>query len=214
LADKRYTLKLFKELYTNGSVLDVGTGRGEKLAEYADIAEQVYGIEYEFARALVSAQITSVVNADGQYLPFPDNAFRVVTTFHVIEHVPYDLLLLNEMYRVLKPGGVALIVTPNRLRPVQILREMVQGKGTYTPGTGHLREYELEDLEKLLIISSFSRFEIHGVFFGLSFRPGTLVMRLFNRHAFLRQIKVEVGIQSPPRFLRRYCTYWCVVAKR
>jgi 2-polyprenyl-3-methyl-5-hydroxy-6-metoxy-1,4-benzoquinol methylase len=44
---------------------------------------------------------------------FSGNAFDVVTLSHVIEHVHDPVALLRECYRILKPGGQAVIVTPN-----------------------------------------------------------------------------------------------------
>src|SRR5690606_40269822 len=42
------------------------------------------------------------------------NRYDVIVTFQVIEHIENDRLFLQELHRVLKPGGVALITTPNR----------------------------------------------------------------------------------------------------
>ena len=55
-----------------------------------------------------------LVLADANYpLPFRSNAFDEVVMIHVIEHLvrPYDCL--REIYRVLKPGGKLILVTPN-----------------------------------------------------------------------------------------------------
>ena len=45
----------------------------------------------------------------------PDMAVGAVTGFHIIEHLPFDVLLalLDETHRVLKPGGLAIFETPN-----------------------------------------------------------------------------------------------------
>jgi SAM-dependent methyltransferase len=42
-----------------------------------------------------------------------NNSFDTVVSFQVIEHIPNDRLFLQEIYRVLKPGGKAIISTPN-----------------------------------------------------------------------------------------------------
>ncbi len=46
-------------------------------------------------------------------LPFKSETFDVITASHVIEHVKDTDLFVNEIYRVLKPGGYAVIATPN-----------------------------------------------------------------------------------------------------
>ena len=57
-------------------------------------------------------------------LPFPDGEFDGAIAVHSIEHVPDPETALAEMARVLKPGGTAVFVTPNRLtfaRPDEII---------------------------------------------------------------------------------------------
>jgi len=61
---------------------------------------------------------------DGQRLPFPDASFDVVTALEIVEHLARPQDLLREIQRVLKPGGAAVLTTPNggpRL-PVMLFR--------------------------------------------------------------------------------------------
>jgi 2-polyprenyl-3-methyl-5-hydroxy-6-metoxy-1,4-benzoquinol methylase len=48
-----------------------------------------------------------------QKAAFPPESFDVVTLMDVIEHVPEPVELMREIYRILRPGGVVFIVTPN-----------------------------------------------------------------------------------------------------
>jgi 2-polyprenyl-3-methyl-5-hydroxy-6-metoxy-1,4-benzoquinol methylase len=48
-------------------------------------------------------------------MPFPDNHFDYVISSEVIEHVPAPHRAIDELYRVLKPGGTLVITTPNRV---------------------------------------------------------------------------------------------------
>jgi hypothetical protein len=45
-------------------------------------------------------------------VPFKDGAFDLIVCVHVLEHVPDDRKAMREMVRVLKPGGVALLLVP------------------------------------------------------------------------------------------------------
>ncbi len=67
---------------------------------------------------------------------FPDNSFETVISFQVIEHIKNDKLFLQEMHRVLKPGGLALISTPNR--------SMSLSRNPW-----HVREYLAHELAEL-----------------------------------------------------------------
>src|SRR5688572_7586699 len=49
---------------------------------------------------------------DMQKLPFPDGTFDMIYCSHVLEHVPDDHLALRELFRVLKKGGLAVIMVP------------------------------------------------------------------------------------------------------
>ena len=55
------------------------------------------------------------VKADICDLPFEDNAFDVVFCNHVLEHIPDDTKAMQELYRVLKPGGMGIFQIPQDL---------------------------------------------------------------------------------------------------
>jgi SAM-dependent methyltransferase len=55
---------------------------------------------------------TAMIQMDITNITFPDNAFDVIICNHVLEHVPDDHLAMSELYRVLKPGGWAILQTP------------------------------------------------------------------------------------------------------
>ena len=55
------------------------------------------------------------VKADITALPFEDNSFDVVFCNHVLEHIPDDTKAMQELYRVLKPGGFGIFQIPQDL---------------------------------------------------------------------------------------------------
>lgn len=52
------------------------------------------------------------VKADICALPFEDNSYDFILCNHVLEHIPNDLKAMEELYRVLKPGGTAILQVP------------------------------------------------------------------------------------------------------
>lgn len=56
------------------------------------------------------------VKADICNLPFKDNMYDVILCNHVLEHIPNDRKAMQELYRVLKPGGMAILQVPQELQ--------------------------------------------------------------------------------------------------
>ena len=74
------------------------------------------------------------VQADITDLPFEDNSVDKVVAYQVIEHVPYNLndKLFAEIYRVLKPGGTAILETPDiDVVALKILQEGLTDQWVY-----------------------------------------------------------------------------------
>jgi SAM-dependent methyltransferase len=107
-------------------VLSSGCGFGGSLLAYHDAgAASVTGVEVdpEYVRfselRVADVPGARVLGYDGGRLPFDDDAFDVIESMDVIEHTRDDRAYLAELRRVLAPGGLILLVTPNRLWPVE-----------------------------------------------------------------------------------------------
>ncbi|MBZ0291600.1 MAG: class I SAM-dependent methyltransferase [Anaerolineae bacterium] len=102
-------------------VLEAGGGLGVYAAQigqrYAASLE-MFDIEIERVREGREQTPHAVVSA-AEHLPYPCNYFDTVLSSDVIEHVADDQMSAAEMVRVLKPGGRAVIFTPNRWYPFE-----------------------------------------------------------------------------------------------
>jgi 2-polyprenyl-3-methyl-5-hydroxy-6-metoxy-1,4-benzoquinol methylase len=99
----------------SATLLDVGCGGGELLAEADRLGFDVRGVDLSphaaaAANGLVGRDV--VVCSALEDAGLPDGSFDVCVCTDVIEHVRDPVGLLNHMHRVLKPGGVLLLVTP------------------------------------------------------------------------------------------------------
>jgi SAM-dependent methyltransferase len=54
----------------------------------------------------------NIIEADARALPFPDESFDLVIANHVIEHIPEDIVAMQEVFRILKKGGRAIVQVP------------------------------------------------------------------------------------------------------
>jgi O-antigen chain-terminating methyltransferase len=99
-------------------ILDVGCGRGEWLELLSESKLEARGIDIN--RVLLAYCREAGLNvAEDDILRhlkgLPDASLGAVTGFHIIEHLPFDVLVrvFDETVRVLKPGGLAIFETPN-----------------------------------------------------------------------------------------------------
>ncbi len=93
------------------------------------------------------------VKADICNLPFEDNQYDVILCNHVLEHIPDDTKAMQELFRVLKPGGMAILQIPQDLNREQTFaddtitdqKERAKLFGQYD----HVRVYGRDYFDKL-----------------------------------------------------------------
>ena len=103
-----------------GRVLENGCGVGMYLEHLAPYVGSIIGLEYDPERAGQAHSLAPyVVIASGEELPFEQQAFDAILSHEVLEHVRDDRCCVEEMLRVLKPGGVILLFVPNRGYPFE-----------------------------------------------------------------------------------------------
>ena len=96
--------------------LDIGPGHGsliKKLKGKFDF--NVTACDYTDTLMTLPGQKVDIVNLNEQALPYPDASFDIVTATEVIEHLEDFRRIVREIYRVLKPGGICILSTPNIL---------------------------------------------------------------------------------------------------
>lgn len=145
----RAEYRMCAQLLGPGRVLDLACGTGHSYAELAP--RETVGIDIEPSALAGQDRETHV--ADMRSLPFPADSFRSVVAIHAIEHVREADQVLEEVARVLAPGGRAVFATPNRLtfsRPDEIIDPY------------HYVEYDARELLELCA-PHFDSVEIIGV---------------------------------------------------
>lgn len=102
-------------------VLDVGCGNGYVLSRYARAGAVVTGVDITSTAIDLTRKRFEIENLAGQFqeidgaaLPFPDNSFDVVCSMGVLHHIADPKPIVQEMWRVLKPGGRLIVMLYNR----------------------------------------------------------------------------------------------------
>lgn len=158
-----------------GTILDAACGTGYGSSLLASVGT-VCGVDYsEEALALAQARLPNgrFVVARLPDVPFPDGSFDTVVSFETIEHIKDDRALLREFARVLRPGGLLLLSTPNRER-----------EGA-RDNPFHEHEYVLEELVTLVAEAGFTGLEISYQGTRHLSRAGRQVLRVVARFPVL-----------------------------
>jgi ubiquinone/menaquinone biosynthesis C-methylase UbiE len=97
-------------------LLDLGCGDGNNLVWLSKYADAAYGSDYNLvrlARASAQNREATIFAADILRFPSDDGMFDIVYFNHVIEHIQDDVAALREVRRILAPGGLLVLGTPN-----------------------------------------------------------------------------------------------------
>lgn len=135
-----YKAYVIAQDYIKGDVLEVGCGEGRgvdvliKQSETFTAVDKIESVIKNLSEKFPQGKFMSMnIPPLGS---LKDNTYDFVVSFQVIEHIENDELFLREIHRVLKPGGTALLTTPNR-------------KMSLTRNPWHIREYLPNELKNL-----------------------------------------------------------------
>lgn len=135
------TLKQY-QVAQGGDALDYGCGVGDLTAILARTGYRALGADIslpfvESARENYP-QYAFVALDGGPYTPFADGHFWAVTAVNTIEHVATPAQTLQELYRILMPGGLLVMTFPNLLSPLRPLKRFAarRKQAKYGPESG------------------------------------------------------------------------------
>jgi 2-polyprenyl-3-methyl-5-hydroxy-6-metoxy-1,4-benzoquinol methylase len=200
--NRKHILDLI-EVDAKARIIDLGCADGKfakKLAEKAGTRD-IFGADFlEESCLKAKASGIKVHCADlNEQLPFENESFDVVHANQVLEHLPGTDRFVTEVYRILRPGGYAIISTPN-LASLHNIFSLVLGK---QPFTAHVSNEVIlgNSLDPKCGLLHASRGEVHLRIFT----PEAL-KELFKYHGFTVEQMIGVGYYPFPGLLAAFLT--------
>ena len=158
---------LIKKEKSRIKILDIGCGVGYGLAFFASQNyKKLFGIDinrYSLKIAKERCPKANVRYGDVIKIPFQSNEFDLVILTEVIEHLDDPQTALEEIRRILNPGGILFLTTPNRMGlmglsngPIKFFtdgyyyKSVLRILGKLTCGPEHPKEYFAFELAKML----------------------------------------------------------------
>jgi len=142
-----------------GAFLDIGCATGRLLEHFQSRGWRVQGVEIceDSARYGIRTRGVPIFIGPLEEADFGEGSFSLIHLSHLIEHVPDPAGLLDRVYRLLVPGGTAVIVTPNRGGlQARLLREKWR-----SCIADHLHLFHRRGLSRLVRASGFRILEVH-----------------------------------------------------
>jgi len=146
-----------KYLSSESIFLELGPGDCNLSLEVAKHVEQVYAVDVstEITKSSNYPENFELIICDGRQIPLPSNIVTVAYSDQLMEHLHPDDALdqLRDIYRLLKPQGVYICMTPNRLSGPHDVSKYFDEVATGF----HLKEYTYTELSRLFLDVGFSK---------------------------------------------------------
>ncbi len=155
----------------NSIVCDVGCGPGGVLLKsIRDKISYGYGFDNLVEKSEFDNILLQKLNLDREALPLEDSSMDVVTALAVLEHFENPLFILQQIFRILKPGGILLLTTPTPMaKPVLELLAYKLNLINKREIDEHKHYFNREELMDIHIKAGFQREKITCRLFEVGF---------------------------------------------
>tara|TARA_B100001057_G_scaffold469842_1_gene530565 strand:- start:696 stop:1379 length:684 start_codon:yes stop_codon:yes gene_type:complete len=187
-----YLVKRF-EIKKKQKVLELGCGRGEFLNEFINNGLDGYGVDIlDYCKNFFPNLNFKKIDMVNEKLPYEDNFFDVIYSKSIIEHFYFPDKIFKEAFRVLKPGGIIITLTPEWQ---YIYKSFYEDFTHRTPFTSiSLRDIHEMSGFKEIKVESFKQLPI--IF------EKKLFSEIFNFFSFLTRIIVPENFRMRNKWIR------------
>lgn len=114
-----------------GKLLDVCCGRGEHMEIFTNLGFDTYGVDREYTAKNKNLNV-KIVDVESEAIPFEDNFFDFIMIKSAVEHIRNIYHLMENVFRVLKPGGKIVILTSDWKIHYKVFYEDIDHKTPFT----------------------------------------------------------------------------------
>ncbi|HNW23798.1 MAG TPA: class I SAM-dependent methyltransferase [Candidatus Dojkabacteria bacterium] len=191
---------ILKNVNEKTYLLDVGCGHSTLLADIYSKTTNTYGIDPDINALKRNTLIKNIKNCFVEKMPYKDNFFDLVICSWVLEHLLEPKKSFKEIYRVLKPSGKLIFLTPNRLnynvwiirlipqRFHNFLTQKLYNRQEHDTFPKHYKVNTPKDIEKILIPIGFKKDTLllnedpsYISFNTLTFKIALLLEKIFKK---------------------------------
>lgn len=198
----RYRQNRNPQVQMKEKLLDLGCGQGYMLEKAASAAYEPYGLD--LARNLEPCFENRFPFFEGSLAQaaYPDAFFSVVYMDSVMEHVPHPADAMKEIFRILKPGGLFLMIVPNEdclmnglIKWVYTLSGRAEKYGKIKPFVTpyHIQGFNRKSLRTLSALNGMSVLSLRG--FGGSY-PFWKAFPVFSKSWWINLAAWPFGLMS------------------
>ena len=198
-----------KVIKKTGKLLDIGCGKGRFLLNAKKAGWEIEGQEFSSSQAKISSKKLGVKiwNGELKNLPLKKESYKVITLWHVLEHVPDPKAYISIIKELLEPNGILVIEVPNY---DSWQARIGKTKWFQLDVPRHLWQFTSNGLLELLSKNGFKIVETHTL--SIELGPFGMLQTLLNRAGFSPQWLFRFLKKSLPNYsLTELIVHICVV---
>ncbi|MEN9880935.1 MAG: hypothetical protein RLZZ308_118 [Candidatus Parcubacteria bacterium] len=190
LIERLLASRFYIPYITNGSILDIGCGNGASLLLMQKYGWEGFGIDFdeEAIKIASSIGINSSVGGLNDHA-FENESYDAILLNHVIEHIPNPKELFTECFRILKPGGTLVAITPNAN---SIGHKIFKHSWRGLEYPNHLQIFTPQSLKKTVEHLQTTKTEIKGSLQGELY----ILKASYQLHRYGKEIVTEISFLS------------------